>query len=285
MGKLNICFVKVRARPSFEYRARQLIPALRELGANVQVYEGHYRAHRLRGSVAVFVKFIDPRDAAKMRAHGNKVVLDTIDFYCIPKYVNFKIPVVLDGAIFPSSKCLADKGGVLCPAAAKTVIHHHSDGRIVPCTPGGAFKIGYFGIRTGPSHGCELLDKLPQVGIFESDWFSHTKDHPCHFTIRSGTGSLYKPSTKLVFAAACGANIITTRDSSFVDLIGNDYPFYTNSDIVSVMKTIEQAKEAFNGRVWTDALSVMRRAAEQTTIRAVAEKYIAFLKDVRDGAV
>ena len=54
---------------------------------------------------------------------------------------------------------------------------------------------------------------------------------------------LYKPATKVATAAAMRANIITSKEPSAVELLGEDYPYLADSNFSSVKKALEYAKK------------------------------------------
>ena len=91
---------------------------------------------------------------------------------------------------------------------------------------------------------------------------------------------LYKPSTKVATASAIGANIITSRDSSVVELLGENYPYLTNTDFQSVIKTLDYAKKTFGKKVWKDALKTMKKVKKKTDINNVVKGYINIMKEL-----
>ena len=101
----------------------------------------------------------------------------------------------------------------------------------------------------------------------------------CHLSVREpGREFLYKPNCKVSTAAACEANLITTRDLTTVELLGEDYPFYCEPERESILAAIERARATFGTAVWQRGLERMRQVRELTRMESVLDEYEALLR-------
>ena len=76
--------------------------------------------------------------------------------------------------------------------------------------------------------------------------------YTCHYSVRPENDPqfLYKPNTKASVAAAVGANVIHSRDLSLKNLVPDDYPYYTDTDLESVQKMAKYAEETFDSEIF-----------------------------------
>ena len=79
-------------------------------------------------------------------------------------------------------------------------------------------------------------------------------------------------------AAACEANLITTRDESTVELLGEDYPFYCEPERGSILAAIDKARALFASAEWRRGLERMRQVRERTALDRVLDDYEALLR-------
>ncbi|HEY0781638.1 MAG TPA: hypothetical protein VGE98_04220, partial [Thermoanaerobaculia bacterium] len=77
-----------------------------------------------------------------------------------------------------------------------------------------------------------------------------------------------------VSTAACAANLVTSRDVSTVELLGDDYPFYCEATEAGLLAGIETARQAFGGADWRRGLERMREVRERTKIERIARDYL-----------
>lgn len=130
-----------------------------------------------------------------------------------------------------------------------------------------SIKIGYFGCRSQFTHSLDQYIKTNVKPFFDlKGWREQPKEYNLHYNIRRSRtyAYLYKPAAKLFMAAAAGANLITTQDRSCLELMGEDYPYYTNYEVGDVIKTIEFIKESYGSKTWNDALSIMKEIKHRT---------------------
>jgi hypothetical protein len=101
----------------------------------------------------------------------------------------------------------------------------------------------------------------------------------CHLSLRKpGREMLYKPNCKVSTAAACEANLITTRDASTVELLGEDYPYYCEPTRESVQAAVERARSSFGSADWDRGLERMRAVRELTSMDRVLDEYESLLR-------
>jgi hypothetical protein len=93
---------------------------------------------------------------------------------------------------------------------------------------------------------------------------------------RDERSALLKPATKVSTAAAVGANVLTYRDPSVLELLGPDYPFYVDGE---PMPAIRMARASFGGASWKKGREMMKAVKEKTSLAAVAALY----KRLADG--
>jgi hypothetical protein len=147
-------------------------------------------------------------------------------------------------------------------------------------TLAGAALLGAYVLRVGylgDPRSMRLYGKIPGVAFVSDDYFAHLGRFNCHLSLRSGSKEMrYKPAVKVSIAAACGANIVTTRDASAIELLGEDYPYYTEPGLDAVTATIEHARATLGGPVWRAGLERMRGVAERTRLDRLLDSYVDF---------
>jgi hypothetical protein len=101
------------------------------------------------------------------------------------------------------------------------------------------------------------------------------KNYNCHYSVRAiHTHQFnFKPATKLATAAATNANIIISKDHNVIELIGDNYPYLTNSDINSVKKTILYTQSTYKTPIWYKALELMQKVKDKTSITEIIKDY------------
>jgi hypothetical protein len=236
-----------------------------------------------RDSTIVFLKGPTTQEEFFMlKNNGNKIIIDLIDSVGNGDYTIEQIckwPV--DGIIAPTEQ-LATEARIYRPNIYVEVIHHHWDKKHlnnIEQYRKDEFRLGYIGSPGGLFYGDDI-DILNTV----HKWEEQTTTSPlytCHYSVRPEGDSqyLYKPNCKASTAAAVGSNIITSRDYSLNHLLPDDYPYYTNTDVESVKKVVNYAKETFGSKVWDAGLEMMRELKERTSIeRIVGGDYVKFLR-------
>jgi hypothetical protein len=145
------------------------------------------------------------------------------------------------------------------------------------------FKLAYFGDPRSFSYW-DALSGVPCIP--EDRFFSESPDYNCHISIRTQPRDiLYKPTCKISTAAACEATLITTRDEASLEILGEDYPYYTESDPESIRRAIEFARGSFGGPVWRGALEQMRQIRQEHSLPSIAAQYREFFTALSGDSV
>lgn len=220
-----------------------------------------------RNADVVFVKEADRGLVLDAKDRGNRIVYDVIDFYCY-KNRSVSFSDLVDVLIVPNRACIGWYAERF-PNARFCVIPHQWDHRIKGLAQHERYAPGYIGKGfnfTVPDwdgakvfRSEEQLEAVPQFNL--------------HLALqrRDEKIALLKPATKVSTAAAVLANVLTYRDPSAVELLGDDYPFYVDGE---PMAAIRIARDAFGGKEWRRGREMMQVVKEKTSLAAVAKLYL-----------
>ncbi len=260
-----IAFVKYYDKGSTVMGAHQIAEGLFARGWNARaVYARDLR--QLHGGLAVFIKTSRLDHLLAARAHGNRLVLDVQDTVVFKRRI--KNRWLYDALILKNRRQLADFGR---PGRPDRLIYHQWDPRYtVNRAPRDRLSIAYLGLQ----RSFELWGRLPGVECIDDGYMEAAKGFNCHLSIRRpGREFLYKPNCKVSTAAACDAALISTRDLTTVELLGEDYPFYCDPEPQSILTAIERARAAFGSHEWHRALERVRAVRESTSLARVLDEY------------
>ncbi len=278
MRRQAIFLVDNMTNGSYFLRGIQMADVLNRLGIHAEVWLKDMVSMRPPPEDAVIfsIKNLAMCNMGEvLKRRGNKIVFDPIDTFCGEfSQKDYHLP---DAVIYPNLGAMTKFHDLFPNASISRVIHHHWDTRIKGRTAHG-LRFGYVGTR----ESCLYLDDL-EVPYITKRCNPRTFMFPsCHLSIRQpGTPEwLYKPATKVAIAAAVGANIITTRDPSVVELLGDNYPYYTDGTVESAMETVEWVKRSYGGETWRDGLRMMEKVKARTAIGNVAESYACLMTDL-----
>ena len=138
---------------------------------------------------------------------------------------------------------------------------------------------------------CLHIDKLQKefnidnnIGTKDFNIFLKKYSNPsrCHISIRkAGTFEyLFKPCTKLITAAACDSNIITTYDESIKMYIDESYPYLLkDSSWESVKKMFNYVIETHNTEIWNNGLNIIKDIKKKLTIDYIVKNYYITMLD------
>ena len=260
-----VAFVKYYEKGSTVMGADQIAEGLRARGWDARSIPVSALAE-VRDGILVFIKTSRLDHLLRARARGNRLALDVQDTVVFKRRI--KNAWLYDALIFKNRRQLADFGR---PGRADRVIYHQWDPRYeVNQAPKDRIALGYLGLQRSLS----LWGDLPGVEYQDHDYFAAGLRFNCHLSVREpGREFLYKPNCKVSTAAACEANLVTTRDISTVELLGEDYPFYCEPDRESILAAIERARAAFGTPEWELGLARMRRVRELTSMDRVLDGY------------
>lgn len=270
-----VVFVKYFDKGSTVLGAHQMADGLAERGVETRViYAGEIGD--VRDSILIFIKTSKLPDLWRAKRQGNALVLDVQDTLSLKK--RLKNQRFFDGVIFRSQKPLDDYAQ---PGFKAANIYLQWNPRFRPNVVGDAeFKLAYLGDPRSFTLWGEIPD-LPCIG--EDRFFDECTEYNCHISIRVPPREvLYKPTCKVATAAACHANLITTRDEATLELLGEDYPYYTEPDAASVQQAIAKARESFGTDVWRAGLEKMRAVKESHHIDRILDQYVEYLSGL-DG--
>lgn len=267
-----VAFVKYYEKGSTVMGADQVAERLRARGwdaRSIPVRE----IGTVRGGILVFIKTSRLDHLLRARACGNRLVLDVQDTVVFKRRI--KNRWLFDALIFKNGRQLTDFGR---PGRPDRVIYHQWDPRYSPNqAPRDRMVLGYLGsVRSLPS-GWRLPEEAEFVEFEDSEperVFRGAPRFNAHLAVRQpGRELLYKPNCKVSTAAACEAVLITTRDVTTVELLGEDYPFYCDLDPESVRAAIERARSSFGSAEWEKALERLRAVRERTRFDRILDEY------------
>ncbi|HKI03341.1 MAG TPA: hypothetical protein VKK31_15285 [Thermoanaerobaculia bacterium] len=267
-----VAFVKYYEKGSTVMGADQIAEGLAARGWNARSIPVR-ELRGIRRGILVFIKTSRLDHLLLARARGNRLALDVQDTVVFKRRI--KNGWLFDALIFKNRRQLADFGR---DDRLDRVIYHQWDPRYsLHQAPGDRLALGYLGL----ARSLELWGQLPGIEYVDDGYFDQAARFNCHFSIRlPGREFLYKPNCKVSTAAACGANLITTRDESTVELLGEDYPFYCDPEPASILAAIERARAAFGSAEWHAGLERMRAVRERTRIDRVLDDYELLLRDL-----
>ena len=268
----SIYFVKYYDKGSTIMGADQVSEALRARGIESRsVYPKDLKD--VRDSILVFIKTSKLPDLLGARMRGNRLVLDVQDTVVFKRWI--KNRWLYHGFIFKNQRQLRD---FAVRGAVNRVIYHQWDPRYVLNTlKEGDLRIAYLGLGRSLS----LWGQLPGVDYFDGDYFRKALEYNCHLSVREpGKEFLYKPNCKVSTAAACGANLVTTRDESTVELLGPDYPYYAEPTTESLLAALEKVRTTFGGPEWRRGLETMKEVRERTSMDRIADDYLRFFEEL-----
>jgi hypothetical protein len=265
-----VAFIKYYEKGSTVMGADQIAEGLQARGWDARSLPVA-RLGTMRNGVLVFIKTSRIDHLLLAKARGNRLALDVQDTVVFKRRI--KNRWLFDALIFKNQRQLADFGR---PGRADCVIYHQWDPRYsLHQAPDDRMTLGYLGLARSLTH----WGQLPEVEYVDHDYFQAGLRFNCHLSIREpGREFLYKPNCKVSTAAAVGANLITTRDLSTVELLGEDYPFYCEPERESILAAIERARAAFGSPEWHRGLERMRQVRELTGMPRVLDDYEALLR-------
>jgi hypothetical protein len=271
-----VAFVKYYEKGSTIMGADQIAEGLQARGWNARSIPVR-ELRGVRNGILVFIKTSRLDHLLLARARGNRLVLDVQDTVVFKRRV--KNGWLFDALILKNRRQLADFGR---PNRIDRVIYHQWDPRYsLHQAPGDRLALGYLGLP----RSLELWGRLPGVECLQDGYFDEAARFNCHLSIRRpGREFLYKPNCKVSTAAACGANLITTRDEATVELLGEDYPFYCEPEPESILAAIERARASFGSAEWHAGLERMRAVREITHLDRVLDEYEALFRDLAQPA-
>lgn len=267
-----VAFVKYYEKGSTVMGADQVAERLRARGWDARSIPMR-ELPGVREGILVFIKTSRLDHLLVAKARGNRLVLDVQDTVVFKRRI--KNRWLFDALIFKNRRQLADFGR---PGRPDRVIYHQWDPRYSPNqAPRDRMVLGYLGSVRSLPPGWRLPEEAELVEFTDPEperVFQGAPRFNAHLAVRQpGREALYKPNCKVSTAAACEAVLITTRDATTVELLGEDYPFYCDLDPASVRATIERARSSFGSAEWERALERLRAVRERTRFDVILDEY------------
>lgn len=258
--------------PAFDLRGRQVSSYLNLIGIESECID-----HTdIKDSTVIVVKWLTPAKLRKLRNNGNRVILDVLDTFCYKRYPHQIVSISFVDGVITCSEMVRDYFHPWMPKAMM-VIPHHWDSRLMDhAEDTETFAIGYFGDKM--NH--EFKKTKNVIPIYE-DFLEKAFKFKCHFSVRKqGTAqSLFKPATKVALAAGCGSNIITSRDPSVTELLGEDYPYYVDDNQKSIDTMVEKVRLDWleDSEDWQKGLRMMEYVRKITALPVCAKGIIDYV--------
>jgi hypothetical protein len=286
----KIIFRSYNRRGSAVNRGQDISEQLNAIGYDSEFIAASYDDHNtnkywstLQNSIVVFIKSYTYKEIEILKRNNNTVILDIVDSIANEDYSLESICTIpWDGIITPTVQMIASINNTNINTVS---IPHHWDKRHlvnIDTVPRDVFNLAYIG-SLGHDGGLFYDSYIPEL-VLVNDWIAQTNTSPsytCHYSVRpmDSYQFLYKPNTKISTAAAVGSNIIHSYDHAALDLVSNDYPYYTNSNSEDIRNTIEYAKQTFGGPIWQYGLDIMKELKHRTSIETIVNvDYVNYLK-------
>lgn len=274
--QIPIVFIKYYEKGSTVMGADQIAEGLRARGWNARSIPVEKLGSTEPG-ILVFIKTSRLDHLVRAKARGHRLVLDVQDTVVFKRRI--KNRWLFDALILKSRRQLADFGR---RGRADRVIYHQWDPRYTANqAPRDRMVLGYLGLP----RSLAVWGELPDVEyVSDERMFSAAPRFNCHLSIREpGREFLYKPNCKVSTAAVCEANLITTRDLTTVELLGENYPYYCEPERGSILATIERARSSFGSPEWQRGLERLREVRELTRMDRVLEEYESLFHQLAPG--
>ena len=265
-----------------EMRAKQPSTVLNRKGYNSSVHVKNL-PNNIENSVIIFVKYFPFLEVRKATKKNCLIIYDIVDDV-MPHLLEIEGKIA-DAIIFPNKVMEKDFKPKLSKYTKSFVSYHNWDPKVETKNKHkNEFSLAYFG--SIPDKNALFHKEIPELNIFEKfeDHVKNKGNFTCFYSMRKERthNFLYKPSTKVSTAAAMDANIITSRESSAVELLGEDYPYFTDANLGDVKTTVEYAKKTFGGPVWKKGLRIMKKVKDKTDMRNLVNDYINIIESFKE---
>ncbi len=284
---------------SARLRAVQIREALNLRGWDTAV-RPHSREEK--NAILIYIKGDAIEDMESARRRGNRVIVDLIDPHqrtfhqenadgTVRRLQPIEVdPSLFDGLIFVNQfvqKLFARKS----LAIPHRVLLHPWDNRFGVPNVHHEFGLVSLGHSGDHVHLPELKMIELTHHVLTKNAIDDVKQFACHISIRSmdGIGSPEKfgdpamryhskSNIKVSTAAACGANLISSRDPGATLVLPTEYPFWYDEN-KPLDEHVRQVRGEFGTAVWKQALEMMLGVRERTKTERVARDYEEFLRE------
>ena len=292
INKRKIYFIIASNWGSYIMCGYQMSDQLKKMGIDTEIlniYKEPKRVKSLKDSVIVFVKETPKtyhKVVHKLTKRNNILIWVPVDGFSDCK--DEKAIKMFDGVVVPNAQCKIDWSSYFHKNCICEVLYLHWDLRCV-FNQAKKYMLVYAGIILPGNISEEYLDKIKGLNtitintadpVKQKNIFKQAIEYNCHFSVRNGNleDFSYKPNSKLSFAAGTNSNIILSRDQSNIELLDQAYPYYTDSNIDNVMKTVEYSRDTYGSKIWNDALDMMREVRERTSIERICKDFLEYLE-------
>ncbi len=267
-----VALVRSPRTPGGAASDEQLATALGELGWDARAVAPRELA-RFGGALALFAEPPGLLRRLLARRRGQTVLLDAR----APWAESGRRPALWNvaGALFANRAQQAELDqprwtSTVLSAAASPALRPHG----VPPGELRALVLGGRECRT-------MLAEMPGLCYAEGDPTGIAGQFNCHVVLsRSAAESRHRSNLPVAVAAACGALLVTTRDRSTIEALGEDYPYYCEAMPQSVAATLERARRELGTAARRSAHDRLQAARRSTTVEAVAGALAAHLERV-----
>lgn len=221
---------------------------------------------RVRDATVIFIGTAKFWHLVRARLAGNRTLLDVRALpACLRRPGSARL---LDGAIFRNQRQRRDFDR---PRWTSRVIYDAPEpGLSAHAVAPGEFHVACFASSAASEH----YGRLRGVAFIASDPTRHAPQFNCHLALRGpGHAALYQPGTEVANAAACRAVLVTSRDESAVEMLGEDYPFFCASDRAAVEAALARARKRCGGPDWREALARLQKVSAKTRLEAIVEQH------------
>jgi hypothetical protein len=266
-------------------RGEQIAAELCRLGYNAVCCKPN-ELSKIKDSIIIWVRRVyNVRKLKMLTNNGNYQILDILDRLFENDLSKGRIIGNINAVLFASKTTIRQyRNNPELTGKDKYWVLHHYDPQL-KYHEYNNFNLGYWGYRTSALNVNNFIPykyriRSARSGKYPPDyWFN---DVSCHYSVRDYQRGLgWRPATKIATAAACGANIIVSRDKISEELLPDDYPYFLdNPGYDETEKMIEYARETFNTGKWKYGLKCMGRVRKLTNIKRCAKLYARIIDDI-----
>lgn len=228
-------------------------------------------------TLVILIKSFPKVFVDKLLQNNNRIITDMVDE--THELLQYQLSKSIH--IIPPNNSISKELKLKYPNIPITTIFHHWDPRLRSSRTrnNDTFSLCFIGTpQYKMQQGLNLLYPELVTSVGSNPNKSDVCKYNIHYSVRSVEASKNKPSTKVSTAAALGCPIITTRDNSTIDVLGDDYPYFAKDlEKSSIVETIKYATETFNTTTWKKALIQMEHVKNITDINIIVEQYALLL--------
>jgi len=281
--------IEGRIYPSNYLLGKMVSEKLNNFGLNTRIVDSFTD---LKNSILVFngslindyklnIKLLE-----KLKNNNNKLVLNPCDYLIWITPEELKLYPFLDAFIFPNTQYKNMIGG-LSEKQIISVIPHHYDCRFdgITVNKKSNLSVGYFGVPYNDiyfNNKPKWLEFNIRLGIEELKY--KAQQFHVHFSHRSPSIKDFylKPATKLAIATASNVAFLTSKDTSVMDFLPEDYPLFISEDINDLNNKYELLKSKFGTKEWKDYVGFISNLKEKFDLNYQQKDYKLLFKKLSE---